>query len=292
MPQNGSPAMAFTAKTTNSAGAWRPDGYAFQPGDVLPDALYLTCTTKAGVIEGDEPVVRVAWIDDALATFVGEGIEIPESQPTLAEVLVASGKVSELVRLSREQFVQEGTAAQLSQSVARAVQRRADLAFVQQVAPTPPALGPSTGLAHIAGIVDGGEIVDNLDVLVDLVAQLQENASTPSQILLSPTAWAAFRKLKVGGVDTNSSLIGAGTDDAQPRLLGLPVTVSLAVPTLTGFVIDKTAVVSAYGEVQVNTSDHQYFTADSVAVRCTWRVGHNVVRPNRIGMFTIEQPGS
>jgi len=160
------------------------------------------------------------------------------------------------------------------------------------VAPTPPALGPSTGLEHIAGTVDGGEISDSLDGLIDLVAELQENGSAPSQILMSPTAWAAFRKLKVGGTDTNQSLIGAGTQDAASLLLSLPVIVSVAVPALSGFVIDKTAVVSAYGEVQVNTSDHQYFSSDSVAVRCTWRVGHNVVRPNRLGRFTIAGGGS
>jgi hypothetical protein len=58
-------------------------------------------------------------------------------------------------------------------------------------------------------------------------------------------------------------------------------------------VIDKTAIVSAFGEVKVSTSDHQYFAADSIACRCTWRVGHNVVRPNRLGHFTVEAtPGS
>ncbi|OCB14149.1 major capsid protein [Mycolicibacterium porcinum] len=279
--------MAFTATTLNSAGAWRPDGYAFAAADVLPDSLYLQCTTKAGEIQGDMPVCRVAYIDDAAAEFTAEGTEIPESEPDLAEVLVATGKVSQLIRLSREQFVQPQTADQLSQSVARAVQRRADLAFVQQAAPTPPALGPSTGLGTIAGLVDGGEVTENLDALVDLVAELQENLSNPSLILMSPTAWAEFRKLKVGAPATNSSLIGAGTTDAEQLLLSLPVLVNVAVPPLSGFVIDKSAVVSAYGTVNVNTSDHQFFSSDSVAVRCTWRVGHNVVRPNRIGKFTI-----
>jgi len=76
-------------------------------------------------------------------------------------------------------------------------------------------------------------------------------------------------------------------------LLSLAIIVSVAVPPLTGFVIDNTAVVSAYSDVRVNTSDHQYFSSDSVAVRCTWRVGHNVVRPNRLGRFTVEAtPGS
>ena len=67
----------------------------------------------------------------------------------------------------------------------------------------------------------------------------------------------------------------------------MPVLVNVAVPPLTGYVIDKSAVVSAYGEVNVNTSDHQFFASDSPLSRCTWRVGHNVVRPNRIGTFTI-----
>lgn len=172
------------------------------------------------------------------------------------------------------------------------MQRRADIALVQQVAPTPPALGPSTGLGQISGVVDGGEISDSLDGLIDLVAELQENGSTPSQVLMSPTAWAAFRKLKVGGAGTNQSLIGAGTEDAASLLLSLPVLVNVAVPALTGFVIDRTAVVSVFGEVKVSTSDHQYFSSGSVAVRCTWRVGHNMVWPNGIRIFSIAASGS
>jgi hypothetical protein len=126
----------------------------------------------------------------------------------LAEVLVASGKVSQLVRLSREQWTTEGTSQQLTQSVARAVTRRADFAFMQQAAPTPPALGPSTGLLNVTDVVDIGDVSDNLDVLIDGVAELQENLSNPSVIVLSPSAWVEFRKLQDVGAETNSSLIG------------------------------------------------------------------------------------
>lgn len=199
----------------------------------------------AGVIEGDEPVVRVAWIDDATADFVAEGAVILEPQPDLAEVLVATGKVSQLVRLSREQWSQPETASQLAQSVARAVTRRADVAFVDQAAPTPPALGPSTGLLHVTGIVDGGAVGSNLDSLVDLIAELQQNLSVPSHILLSPTGWAEFRKLKTGGVSVNESLLGAGTNDAMAMLLSLPVLVNIALPDYSGLVIDRSAIVSA-----------------------------------------------
>lgn len=283
--------MAFTATTINSSGAWRPDGYAFAPVDVLPDALVIQCSTKAGTIEGDQPVVRVAFVDDDDADFVAEGADIPEAEPSLSEVLVATGKVSQLVRLSNEQYAQAGTADQLAQAVARAITRRADVAFVAELAPTPPALAPAPGLLNVANIVEGDPVTTDLDALVDLIAELQSNLSAPSHILLDPLGWAEFRKLKVAA-DSNASLIGAGTNDAEAMLLSLPVIVNNALPAYSGLVIDRSAIVSAYGDLQVNTSMDQYFSSDSVGIRATWRIGHNVVRPERIGKFTISAPGS
>jgi hypothetical protein len=72
----------------------------------------------------------------------------------------------------------------------------------------------------------------------------------------------------------------------------LPVIVNVALPALTSLVLDKSAVVSAYGAVNVAISEHQYFSSNSVACRCTFRLGQNVVRPNRIGKFTIATAGS
>jgi len=140
--------------------------------------------------------------------------------------------------------------------------------------------------------VDGGVVEDSLDGLIDLVAELQTNLSTPSHILMSPTTWAEFQKLKVGGVSTNQSLIGAGTIDAKAMLLSLPVVVNIALPDFSGLVIDRSAVVSAYGAVNVSTSEHKYFDSDSVVVRCTFRMGQNILRPNRIGKFIIGSGGS
>jgi hypothetical protein len=45
--------------------------------------------------------------------------------------------------------------------------------------------------------------------------------------------------------------------------------------------------VSAVGPVNIATSDQHYFSSDSIALRATWRIGWNVVRPNRIGVFTV-----
>jgi HK97 family phage major capsid protein len=70
-------------------------------------------------------------------------------------------------------------------------------------------------------------------------------------------------------------------------LLSLPVLVNPAMPAHTGLVIDRTAVVSAVGPLVVATSTDRYFDSDSVALRATWRAGHAVVRPDRIGKFAI-----
>ena len=69
--------MAFTVATPNSASAWRPDLYTFAPADVVPDALVNQCSTVAGSIEGDAPVVKVAYVDDDAADFVAEGSTSP-----------------------------------------------------------------------------------------------------------------------------------------------------------------------------------------------------------------------
>ena len=275
-----------TETTTTSARAWSPDLTAFDPADAVPDALILTTSTIAGQIEGDSPSIRVAYVDDATAEFVAEGSPIPESDPGLSEVLVYTGKVSQLVRLSREQWHQAGTDENLSASVARAVTARANTAYLTQAKPTAPAVTPPAGLLNITGIIDAGTVTGNLDKLVDALATIQGNGGTPSHIMLAPTAWASLCKLKTG-TGSALSILGAGTNDSVPMLLDVPVIVTAAMPAGTGLIVDKTSIVSAVGEVQVAVSDHVYFSSDSIAVRCTWRFGANLVRPNRVAKFAV-----
>lgn len=283
--------MAFTATTSNSAGAWRPDLYTFAPSDVIPEALILQCSTVAGRVEGDAPVVRVAYVEDDEAQITAEGAEIPEGEPELAERLVYTSKVTQLVRLSREQFEQENTANELSKSVARAIVRRADAAFIKEPDPSPdPA--PAAGIRNVSGIVAGDPIAGSLDALVDLIAELESNLSMPSHIIVDPLGWGQLRKLKTNDSDSNQSLLGAGVTDAVPMLLSLPVIINPNLNAFTGVVVDRSAVVSAVGPVVVATSEHQYFSSDSILLRATWRTGHVVVRPERIGKFTITAPGS
>lgn len=278
-----------TETTLTSAKAWAPDLNVFNPSDAVPEALILSHSNVAGVIEGDAPAMRVAYVTDDTAQFTVEAAEIPEANPALNEVIVYTAKITQLVRLSNEQYRQAGTAGELSESVRRAIVKKANQAFLTQVAPTAPAVAPPTGLINAGGIVGGGAVADNLDALVDLVAQLEANGGTPTGIILDPLAWASLRKFKTA---TNSEvgILGAGTNDAQKMLLDLPVTVTNALSANSGLVVDRTAVVSAVGPVNVATDDSVYFTSDGVALRATWRIGWNTVRPNRIGKFTVTAP--
>lgn len=280
-----------TETTLTSAKAWSPDVSAFVPGEVIPEALILQHSTVAGRIEGDEPVLRVAFVDDAEATFVAEAAEIPEADPALSEVLVVTSKIAQLVRLSREQHVQPGAANELSESVRRAVVKKANAAFLTQPKPTSPAVAPPAGLLNISGIVNGGAVAANLDGLVDTLATLEANGGTPSGIILSPTAWASLSKFKAG-TGSEVGLLGAGTEAAQRQLLGVPVTVSNALTGANGIIVDRTAVASAVGDILVAQSDQAYFSSDSVALRATWRIGWNLVHSDRIAKFTVTAPSA
>src|SRR5699024_7164406 len=181
-----------TVTTTTSAGGWSPDVRAFAPAEATPDALILSTSSVLGRVEGDEPAVRVTFVSDADASFTAEGATITESDPGLDEVLVHTGKITQLVHLSREQYLQEGTASNLADSVARAVTKKANQAYLAQAAPTGGAVTPPAGLLNISGIETGDAITADLDALVDLIATLEGNGATPSHIITDPTGWASL----------------------------------------------------------------------------------------------------
>lgn len=272
--------------TLTASHAWRPDQNIFNPAEAVPEALILEHSTIGGVIEGDAPALRVAYVTDDEAQFTAEAGVIPEADPGLDEVLVYTAKITQLVRLSQEQYRQTGTAQELSTSVQRAIVKKANEAFLTQVSPTPPATAPPAGLMNITGVIEGDPVTENLDALIDLVAELEANGGVPTGIILDPLAWAALRKFKTG---TGSALniLGAGTNDSQKMLLDLPVTVSNALSTNSGVVVDRTAIASAVGPVQVATDESIYFNTDEVGLRATWRLGWNAVRPDRLGTFTV-----
>ncbi|WP_053352225.1 phage major capsid protein [Leucobacter musarum] len=278
-----------TTTTSTTATAWSPDIVAFPATDAAPEALILQAATVAGSIEGDAPAVRVPFIDDAEASFTAEGAEISESDPELDEVVVHTGKITQLVKLSREQAEQVNTPDLISQSVTRAITRKANQAFLTQPAPTSPAVTPPAGILNHAEIpvMEPTAPITNLDLLVDLISVIEQNGGAASHIVLNPMSWARLRKLKTR-TDSNESLLGAGASDAARQLLNLPVLIDRSMPHNQGLILDKNAIAAAVGEVKTALSEHVYFKSDSVAMRCTWRIGWNLVRPNRLGKFLLE----
>ena len=289
--------IKMTATTVNSAKAWAPDVQAFLPSDVIPEALiFQAATVVTQELEGDAPVARIPWIDDAAAEFVAEGAEIDEAEPELAETIVATGKISQLIPVSREQFGQNGTANLLSESVRRAIVKRANEAFIAQVAPAEGKLTPPEGiLTQAAWQTEAGSgvgtITDNLDPLALTLALVESNGATPSQLIMSPNAWAMLRTLKTGE-GSAQSLLGAGTEDADKRLLGLPVITTPAVTEDQILIVDRTAIPAAVGNIIIAQSEHAYFSSDRIALRATWRIGWKVAHPNRLAVLDVNIPGA
>lgn len=280
----------MTTTTTTTEFGWRPDAVVFAPDDVVPEALLLRTSTVSAEIQGDEPSLHVPFVLDAGesgtgAVYRAEGVALADEAPTLDEVLVHSLKATRLATVSQEQFYQAPTAARIAASFARDLVRKADHDYLAGVS-------NPTGLLHAAGIVNAdGPVIDSLDVLIDLLATLEVNGATPSAIVLDPLSWAAIRKFKTAET-YNSSLLGAGTSDAAPMLLSLPVYRSRFLPASSGLVVDKTAIASAVGPVGVSQSEHAAFASDAVVLKATWRYGWTPVRPNRLGAFVVGDQGS
>jgi len=279
--------MALTTPSTGAA--WSPDQQFFPASEVIPEALAVSHTTFGGRVEGDAPSVLVGYVDDAQAGFTAEGDQITEDTPTMASLPVYTSKIASLTRMSSEQYYQPTPGAKsVSDAVRRAIIRQADTAFINAAAPTEGVPGNSTGLLNTPGIVAGAEVAGSLDPVVDLLAEVGSNNATTSALIVAPSTWAALRKIKTAtGSEVN--LLGAGTMDAQPYLLGVPVVVNNAVPANMGLAIDSAAIVAAHGEVAVATSEHAFFDSDSIALRSTFRVGWSVVHPDRIGTFTVAE---
>ncbi|WP_366942190.1 phage major capsid protein [Gordonia sp. (in: high G+C Gram-positive bacteria)] len=106
---------------------------------------------------------------------------------------------------------------------------------------------------------------DNLDGLIDLEASVRAAGANPTAWVLAPATWAEIRKLK--NADTsNVNLLGAGTSDPEPRLLGIPVTVNPAISAGKGLLIDASTILTAVGPVTTAVDEGTYFTTDSIAI--------------------------
>jgi HK97 family phage major capsid protein len=280
MPQKALITMAIFS-TPDSAKAFHVDVEGHKPLDAIPDALILKTSTVAGFVEGDEPVVRVPSLSlHEEADYVAEGAPIPEADPDDDEVLIGTSKIALLFPVTREQYETGQTKQLFANAVRREMTRRANFKYLAQPEPAAFETRPPAGILNqhptFGGVIDG-----NLDAFIDAIATIESAGGTATNILANPAAWAVIAKFKTAD-DSNTSLIGAGTETAQRRLLGLPVDVDLDVPPGKFIVLDNTAILSVIGNIQTATSEHYYFNRDTIAIRATWRFGAKIADPARV----------
>lgn len=275
-----------TVTTPSSPKAFALDVLGIAPAKAIPTALIIQATTQAGTVEGDEPAVRVPAInlDDSVG-FVAEGANIPEAEPDLAELVILTGKVAELIKVSREQLAQPSALDVITNEIKRSLVAKADWALLQQPAPVSPATHPPAGLlakATVAGTLSG-----DLDELVDAIAIIESlPGGQATHIIASPEAYATVRKMKTA-TDSNVSLVGAGVESGQKTLLSVPVLTTSAMPANKLLVLDKSQVLSAYGQVMLARSNDFYFGSDNVALRATFRFGAGFVEPMAGQLLTV-----
>lgn len=273
-----------TIKTTNTPDSFSPDQVVIPAAEAVPEALILRASTVVTrTLDGDAPVARIPWVNDADAQFVAEGNFMEAATPETSEVIVGTAKISQLLRVSREQWHTNPAGQLLSASTTRAITNKANDAFLAQATGGPV---PLTGIINTPGIITGDPITTNLDPLADAVAQIENNHGQPGIIIANPLAWGALRNLKTGS-EANTNLLGAGTNDTDKRLLGVEVVTSAAVPEGQMIVVDPTAIASAVGPFEVFQSEHQYFEYDSIAIRATWRIGWAVQHADRIAVIDV-----
>jgi HK97 family phage major capsid protein len=275
--------------TPDAEKAFAMDVKGVAPKDVIADALILQCSTKAGNVEGDAPAVRVPYVSlEDQPEFVPEGDEIDEADPDDTEVVIYTGKVAVLVPVSREQWGQEEVASLLSDAVKDALVRKTNRAFLSQSAPVGPATTPPAGIVNqsIETLLTDVETAASLDPFIDAIAHIEAAGGSASHILMHPLGWAQVQKLKLT-TDSNASLVGAGTDSATRQLLNVPVLVDKDAPVNGALVLDRKAILSVYGNVQVATSDDYYFNRDSRALRATFRFGARVANADRVVLVPL-----
>lgn len=282
-----------TVTTTGSPKAWGLDVLGIKPDQIIPTALIMTATSKAGFVEGDEPAVRVpaVLVDDEIG-FVPEGAPIPESDQELDELVIHTGKIAQLIKVSREQLAQPDALTTILHGQRRDLTAKADRAFLTQPAPVAPANTPPAGLLEYAS--DAGEIDGNLDALIDAQTLVHSTGGdvsgedNPVIVIASPNSYAYVRKLRKG-TGSNENLLGAGVEVGPPFLLGMPVYVKNSMPDDKIVVLDKSQVLSAYGDVQLARSDEFFFGSDNVALRATFRFGVGVLDPQAVQVLTLPE---
>lgn len=268
------------AVNTNQLKSFYPDA-TFDPGEIVPDALILSIATVTQGIEGDSTSVRVPYVKtDPTSGFTPEGADITESDPELDEIIVKTNKIAVLTKQSREAMTHATSADHLAASMQRSVIIKANTALLSNTS-------DPTGLLNQTGITDAGTLTTDFDPISDAITNVETNGGTATCIVMDPQSWGLLCKLKTA----NKTLqLGSPAEQTDRRLYGLPVHVTPQMKPGNILVIDSATLIAAVGGIDLESDKSYYFGSDSIAHRLTWRIGWNIVHPDRIAHITVTIP--
>lgn len=280
--------------TNDNKGAFS-DSKFIPASEALQEALILTQAVRGPVIEGDAPMLRIPYVSESPdAEIVGEGLAIDEKNPVLSEITVGTKKIGILIVVSREAMYAEGVSMMLTDDMRTQIRRKADAMFLHNTPTASYAAVPEAGLAAYAepaglvntpGIVDGGNITDSINPLLETLGTLGDNGAAPSAIIMSYGTWAKL--LQISDANGRPLVARDVANSPTPVLYGIPVILNSQAPASTLIIVDKTQIVASCNGVNMASSDQRYFERDSLGMRITMRLGWGVIRPNRIAKLTI-----
>ena len=270
----------MTANATSNLKSLYPDQFV-NAEEVVPEALLFKITSVLGEVEGDAPRVKIPYIKtDPEVGFVPEGGEISTDEPELDEVEINTGKLAVISTVTNEAAAHKTATDMISQSMRRAIVRKADMALFGNSGASP------TGLANLPDIQSGFNLDgQSFDAIAEAIVALQSEDANPSHIVTSPAVWGNLLNLKAAK-DSNTPLVGSPSQAVGSSLFGIPLIVSTAVPQGKLFVLDQAQILSVASDIRANSSEGAYFSHDITAYRATWRIGWAMVHPERLAMVT------
>lgn len=177
---------------------------------IIPDAGVFAQTTIAGSVQGDSPSLYVPYIGtSAAASIVAEGAAINESDTKPLELAIRTQKVAVLNVFSNESGAQSAASngnvggsgidvvGMLTDGMKKTIIDKANAILWQNPAPTEgkPETAP-TGLFNYPGIIQGGNITNTLDPIVDAIASISTNGGAPTGLVMNYGVWAYLLKLR------------------------------------------------------------------------------------------------
>lgn len=245
-------------------------------------AASIVLSSGPTIFDSSTPIRIPTISGETNAAWVGESELIPEGgEPTFGEIeLMPTERKSlkSIVRVSNEliRMAQVGVSQVLQNKLVSDVRNQLDDALLDGDG----ANGSITGLLNQPGL-EVAPFAADVDTVLDGLAYMSANETTPNRLFMSGADFFTIRKLK--DADGRYLLQPDVTQAGQYQLQGVPVTVTnkLAEGTAILAKMDDIAVVRDL-DARVTLLPERYAEFDQVGIRVVTRYDLGVIRPESV----------